>query len=695
VWRQILRITKTVALIAGVLLCVNQAQAQLEEPIATKETPPEEVKQPTESKVDDELDSLLNQDITQLRNTSVSPSLDIQVTSVERQKSTIGRTPSAVFVITQEMIQQSGSRTVPELLRMVPGLHVAHIDGNKWSISSRGFGGRFSNKLLVQIDGRTVYTPLFAGVYWDAQDVLLDNIERIEVVRGPGATAWGANAVNGVVNIITKSASQTHGTYVMSGGGTTERGFSGARVGGQTQQGIDWQFSGNWFERDNFVAAPGGPSSNDGADLGHVSFRTDWEPTHDDTLTLQGDYYDGKSGTSNFLAFQPFSQTTSLLSGENVLGRWTRTYSADADSSLQAYYDRTHRVDLGFTQTINVVDIDYQNRFRLNERNTFIWGTGYRNIWDDLSNDQFMPIISADPAKKTVQWYSAFGQNQYTISEDLAYLTVGSKLSHDTFAKWQVQPSARLLMLPSEQSATWLSVSRAVRTPSRATRTLNILVDELPPPAPPGTPLYFEGSGTAAIEKLIAYEWGYREQTTEYFSWDLATFYNVYDDFESSRLNVDGLGLPVINVYEGGEAKGFGYELYSLTKMTDSWSLRSWYSFLRVDVNYDSASIESPSDAEGSVPKNQAYLMSSWTLPRNWQFDLIGRYSDTIPALGIDSYTEMDARISWRKSKHVELTVVGQNLLDRSHPEYGTNIYTGDVVTEVPRGVYGMVQVRY
>ena len=225
--------------------------------------------------LDSELDSLLDQDLGSLRRTSVAPALDVEVSSVSRQKSTIGRSPAAVFVITGDMIRRSGYQSIPEVLRLAPGLHVARIDGNKWSISSRGESGRFSDKLLVQIDGRTIYNPLFAGVLWDVQDVLLEDVLRIEVIRGPGATVWGANAVNGVINILTKSSSQTHGSYAIAGAGTLEQGFVGGRLGGRTERGVDYRVWGKWFQRDEMDLVGGSPY--DATSQARLGFRPDWE----------------------------------------------------------------------------------------------------------------------------------------------------------------------------------------------------------------------------------------------------------------------------------------------------------------------------------------------------------------------------------------------------------------------------------
>ena len=340
-----------------------------------------------------------------------------------------------MYVIDEEMIRRSGARRLPDLLRMVPGLFVGNIDGSKWSISSRGFANRFANKLLVQIDGRTVYTPLFGGVFWDVQDLLLDDIKRIEVIRGPGATIWGANAVNGVINVITKSAADTHGLYASAGVGSVEHGFAGARVGGRTQRGIDWRVSGKWFERGRFFDPSG--RADDSSGQGRIAFRTDWQPRCGDQVTFQGDLFQGSNEQTFDRPSLGFSRDTEHVSGGDLLGRWTRVFSDDSDVSLQVYYDRTDRITSGFDQATNTIDIDFQHRFQAFDYHSVIWGLGHRNIWDILKNDQSPAFIAVDPERRKLEWYSAFVQDEITLLTDKLYLTLGTKLSHNTYTQFE------------------------------------------------------------------------------------------------------------------------------------------------------------------------------------------------------------------------------------------------------------------
>jgi iron complex outermembrane receptor protein len=354
----------------------------------------------------EDLDDILSLAEESLENLSakdvVVPQMDLVVSTVSRTESTVGRSPAAVYVLTNEMIRRSGSRSVPEALRLVPGLQVARINANTYAISIRGFNQQFANKLLVQIDGRTVYTPLFAGVFWDVQDVLLEDVERIEIIRGPGATVWGANAVNGVINVITKRAQDTQGLFVEGGGGN-ERGFASARIGGQSGD-FSWRTYGKWFDRDAGLSLAG--NANDNWNMGRFGFRTDWQPNCCDTITFQGDYYDGDAGNTNRTPIPvfPFVQTgpqNKNLGGGNALVRWTHQIDDDSDWSLQFYYDRTERnIDTtGFRENRDTIDVDFQHRFGWCDYHSTIWGFGYRNTRDRIRNTfglRFLPTDRAD-----------------------------------------------------------------------------------------------------------------------------------------------------------------------------------------------------------------------------------------------------------------------------------------------------------
>ncbi len=647
---------------------------------------------------------LIDLDIEQLAKTPVVvPSLDIPVTSVTKSESTIGHSPAAIFVITPEMIRRSGATCIPELLRMVPGMEVAHIDSNKWAISCRGFNGRYANKLLVLIDGRTVYTPVFSGVYWDTQDVVLEDIERIEVIRGPGGTLWGANAVNGVISVITKKAKDTQGTYVMAGGGTQERFNSTFRYGGQIGDDGYYRVYGKYFDRGTFYSADSQP--DDSWSQGRFGFRTDMnlDRAKTNTLTVQGDHYTGESGFRDNLK-SPVPVDNSFLipiegkeqvAGENILARLRHVYDEDSDWALQMYFDNYSRTGWIISQEVRTFDVDFQYRFPLGERHKLTCGAGFRGIHDNLPSQDYF-TIHFTAVERTYNLTSQFIQDEITLVEDRLALTMGVKTEENDFTGFEVQPSARLLWTPDRRHSAWAAISRAVRTPSRCEDNF---VTTFPPIAPYTFPRLY-GSTNAVSETLIAYEIGYRAQTTERFSWDIAAFYNVYTNLWSAALGAPIPPVPpdVITIYplwynnwtNQTSADTQGVELASNWSISERWRLNGQYTFFYMNLHS-----EVPLNVK-TDPQHQIYLRSSWDLRSDLQFDLIARYVDCIPAIDVPSYITMDLRLGWRPRKHLELAVVGQNLLQSHHLEFNPNItdlYTP--TTEVPRGVYGTIAWRY
>ena len=620
----------------------------------------------------------------------VVPMLSVEVTSVSRQESTVGRSPAAIYVVTGDMIRRSGVRSIPEALRLAPGVQVARLDANKWSVSIRGHNGRFANKLLVQIDGRTVYTPLFAGTFWDVQDVLLEDVARIEIIRGPGATVWGANAVNGVINVITKSAADTQGFFAEGGSGG-ERDFFSGRVGGAIGDDGGWRAYGKWFDRDQGYS-PIGQDSDDWQ-VGRLGFRADWKPGWCDTLTFQGDYYDGDAGQHQALPtpMAPFvlqNADNQQLKGGNALMRWSRKIDDDSDWSLQMYYDRTERTfdSVGFREDRDTVDFDFQHRFALANRHSIIWGLGYRNTSDSLQNSFHLRF---NPRHRSDNRFGVFAQDEITLRDDELFFTVGSKLSRNDYTGFEIQPTARLLFTPSNRSSLWASVSRAVRVPSRASGDIRLAT---PPGVIPGVIPVVSGNRSIDPEELVAWEIGMRGAPTDEFSWDVAAFYNQYDDLHGIDPGTPGFnpdfGLVTLPVsLENSEvADSYGVELATTWQIQDDWTLRGAYSFLRI--------VDS-SNRDGESPRNQLFAHSSWNLHRDVEFDLIGRYADNLAALSVPAFFEMDMRLAWRPTDNVELALVGRNLLDSAHPEFGDDTYAGVLATEVQREIFGVFTVRY
>jgi iron complex outermembrane receptor protein len=634
----------------------------------------------------DDLDSLLDaadKDISQLGRVDVTaPALAEVVTSVERQPSTVGKSPAAVFVVTQDMIRRSGVNNIPDVLRLVPGIEVARLDANKWAIISRGFNSLYAHDMLVQIDGRAVYSQFFSGVFWDMQDLVLQDIERIEVVRGPGATVWGANAVNGVINIITKQAADTQGLLVTGGTGTEERGFSAVRYGGKAGEDLHWRAYGKQFERD------GGYFFGDDFDdwrQASGGFRADWTPTPDDTVTFQGGLFDGDSGSSQVLAFPtPPFQSGQVYDGhnegENGIVRWTRNLDEESSWTVQSYYDRYRRVTPFTDIEQETVDVDFQYRFPVGQRNNVICGAAYRQIDDHFFGDF---ALSLDPIARNTNLFSCFVQDQLTLQEDILSLFAGSKFEHNDFSGFEYQPSVRLLWTPTERQTMWAAVSRAVRTPNRIDDDFTFRQLVAPPPPFP-TFVQFDGNRNLKAEDLLAYELGYRAQPMESFSWDLATFYNQYSDLSGPvpagapffDPTIPGVIVPMTlgNVLT---ADTYGAELATTYQVRPDWRLSGAYTLLYLDIH-----VPAGDAAQGSNPHNQMNIRSSWNIRPDLDFDLIGRYVDNLPSLGVSSYLTMDARLGWRPWTNFEWAFVGRNLLDDRHAEF-VDALAGNVATEV------------
>ena len=694
----------------------NENTEELELPKADGEGDPENGDEEKKEEEEDDLLKLLDEadkNVETLQNVQVAPEaaasgpvqelLDAPVSTVSRKVSTVGRSPAAVFVITNEMIRRSGARTIPDVLRLAPGVQVAQMDSNKWAISIRGFNERYSNKLLVQIDGRTVYTPLFAGVYWDMHNILLEDIQRIEVIRGPGATVWGANAVNGVINILTKKAKDTQGLFFEAGHGNYHRNFSSLRYGGGNGDEFNYRIFGTWFENEHNRSPIG--AEEDNWNGGRFGFRMDYEPNDSDTITLQGDHFEGHSGghQSFVRPFPPFAvdfRDKEINRNSNVLFRYSRTIDEDTDWALQMYYDRVDRTfDIDtFENVRDTYDIDFQHRFSPWEAHSIVWGLGWRH-YDQRTRTTDPGQVSFVPNSMVLNRYSAFIQDDITLSEDELYFTLGSKFSHNDYTGFEIQPSARLLFTPNNQTSIWASVSRAVRTPSIVENNGVIpLGAQFPlgpsPPFPPFFPTIF-GSTTLPSEEVIAYELGMRQQVDEDFSWDLALFYNDYDHIRSvvpiGLIPTPGGVLVPHTVLFNGTAESFGGELAVNYRISDTWRLNGAYSYLRQflhDVNITD-------QFEGSIPRNQFYLRSAMDLAENYELDLIARYVDNLPTENVPWYFTCDVRLAWHPTDELEVYLVGRNLLDRSHPEFGDDAFTGGLAVETRRSIYAGLSLRY
>ncbi len=647
---------------------------------------------------------ILNQDVLaddDLTGLSLEDLMNINVTSVSKKPQKLMDAPSAIYVITQEDIRRSGATNIPDALRRVPGIQVAHINMNTWAITSRGLNSFLSNKLLVLIDGRSVYTPLFSGVYWDVQDTLLEDIDRIEVIRGPGASLWGDNAVNGVINIITKQAGDTQGGLLSTGYGNEQQGFGNLRYGNKIGDNAYFRVYSKYFNRDNAVDASG-RKANDSWHAQRGGFRIDWDIDKQNSLTVQGDIYDSKFGetVATVSLTSPFSKTIiddSEFAGYNVLTRWKHTFSESSNFELQLYYDRTERESITLREDRDTYDFDFQHRFKFGERHDIVWGLGYRLTHDNIRNSF---DFSFNPGSRSMSLYSGFVHDEITLIEDKLRLTVGSKLSYNVFTGLEVQPNARLLWKPRERHSTWLSFSRAVRTPSRAENDIRINKEVLSS----GALVSLSGDHGFDSEVLYSYELGYRFAPSGNLSVDLALYYNNYDKLltlEPGTPYPETLPTPahlVIPFIGNNEMDGevFGVELAVDWRPVDWWHLKASYSYQQILMHLNKSSLDTVSESvEGSTPHNQFFLRSSFDLPRNLELDLSPRYMDNLSSVNVDSYVELDARLSWKPFENLEMSLIGQNLLDNHHPEYIQSVIVETGSTEIERSVFAKIEWKF
>ena len=643
-------------------------------------------------------------DASLLMALSLEELMDVEVFTAAKKEQKLFDTAAAVSVVTAEEIRRSGATTLPEILRRVPGLEVARVDANKWGLSARGFNGRFANKLQVLIDGRTLYTPLFAGVFWREHDMVLEDVARIEVIRGPGATLWGANAVNGIINIITKEARDTQGMLVAAGSGTEERGFGSVRFGGNWGERGHYRVYAKYFDRGDFVDAAGRRTA-DGWRSGRAGFRFDLEREAGETLSLQGQVYDGDAGQTYEVIryvtppFYEIYDEDSGFAGGHFLGRWEKGMYERGDVVLQVYYDRHDLDDSVMAEARNTADVDFQHHYAFGSRHELVWGLGYRFSRDDI--DVSFPF-EVEPERRTMHLFSAFAQDDIILVPEQVRLTLGAKCEHNEFTGLEFQPNMRLLWQPDDRQTFWGAAARAVRTPARA-EVGGLFPSEILPTSSPGALNFFfalVGNPEIESEELLALELGYRVRPTEFITLDLAAFYNIYDQLLSYELQMDMAQEkdepePYILVPVYGDNKRYGntrgLELELEGQMREGWRLHGTYTYLDMRLDLDSDSWDTLGDAaEGESPQHQYFLGSALDLPGNLLLDTGLRYVDELPTLGIDSYFSLDLRLGWQLGENLEIALVGQNLLDSHHREFLPE-YIGTLPTETQRGVYGQV----
>ena len=617
-----------------------------------------------------------------LKQLSLEELSQIDVTSISREPQQAFQLPVAIYVITSEDIRRSGAPNIPEALRLAPGVEVARIDGSKWSIGIRGFGSRLSRSVLVLIDGRTVYTTLLAGTYWEVQDTVMEDIDRIEIIRGPGGTIWGPNAVDGVINIITKDSKDTKGLLASGGGGNVEQGFASLRYGGGNDKDFSYRVYGKSFTRgpeyhpdkanfDDWRSVQGG-------------FRMDWNKHNHDIFSLQGDFYEDVAGerVQAVSYTPPYSQNVdgnAQLSGGNILGKWKRALSDTNDIQFQAYYDRTNRHEPNFGELRDTFDVDFLQHIGLLWRQRLTWGAGARlSHGDDL---QVVSGLNFLPPKRTDQLYTAFLQDEIALVDQRLTLTAGTKLLRTNFTGFEFEPSVRLIWTPNKTQSVWAAFTHAVRTPSDAEEDFNL--SGYITTAANGIPYFarFNSNPGFRPEQMNGTELGYRQLVGAKVLFGIATFYNHYHDLFDEEFTgstfLESTPAPVHYLLPAQFGNGLlgttkGFEVAPEYRPTAFWRLRGSYSYLMMNVTKapNSADVGSYRGVNGASPRHQAVLQSEFDLSKNASLDLTYRYVSALVSQNVAGYSTGDAHLGWRFRQHMEIAFIGRNLLQPSHAEF-------------------------
>jgi iron complex outermembrane recepter protein len=603
-----------------------------------------------------------------LKNLSVEKLFNIEVTSVSRTPQKIKEVASAIQVVSGEEIRRSSAVRITGALRLAPNLQVMQAGSHDWGISARGFNGvpvsnsSLANKLLVLIDGRTVYTPLFGGVFWDVQNVMLEDIDQVEVITGPGGALWGANAVNGIINIKSKTARETQGIYATAAYGSLLQDHGAVRYGGQIDSTFFFRVYGQRFDY-NSSHSMIADNYRDEWYMNQGGFRMDYFPSAKNIITLQGDLYHGVEDDT----------LSTRVNGQYLLSRWTHTFSPRSETTLQLYYDRADRniTRQQFTAIVNTYDLDFQHNLSLGQHHKFVWGLGYRVADDELTfvNNDFVP------ASKTQSLWNGFAQDIFMLVPEKLELTVGSKILHNDYTGIEFHPTIRLLYNMTPSQTLWTSASRAVRTPTRFDSDNNGVV--------------LGSYGEFKSEKVNAYELGYRVRPLYNLSFSLACYYNKYTDLRSIDTNFTG---PPYYYFDNNlEADAWGGEISFNYTPTPWWKLRGGYTYMDKDFTYLSTNTYVDSDEFDAIdPKNMLLLHSMMDVMKHFQIDMIFRYVDALPkALSlprVNSYINLDVRLAYTY-KWATLSVVGQNLAENNTNEFGQR--------EIPRSIYGKISVNF
>jgi iron complex outermembrane receptor protein len=628
-----------------------------------------------------------------LSNLSLDSLASMEIVSVAKKSQKLNDAAAAIFVITSEDIRRSGLNNLAELLRTAPGLDVAQIDANKWAITTRGFNERFADRTLFLMDGRAIYSPLTSGVSWDVQETVLEDIDRIEIIRGPGATLWGANAMDGVVNIITKKARDTQGLLVIGSTSIEDRASGTVRFGGAIGSRGHYRLYAKYLDDAGHEQRGDQPAADAWQDL-RAGFRSDWDLPTDSTLSVQGTLYRARSGETTLGIVSlgnplgaPFDDKTHS-SGGDFSARWTKT-STSITTSVQAYFDLTHRDELGeYGEYRHTIDIGMDQQVHSSIRNNLSWGADFRFNADNTVGSF---SVAFNPARRNLQFYGAYIQDEIGIVPEKLKLTAGGKFEHSYFNGFVFQPNVRLIWTPDSRYSVWTSVARAAASPSRI--DADVRFNEAIVTDTQGAVTLFSHFGTNHLppETVIAYELGARAVVSRKVSIDVAAFYNLYSKFHTNESGTPfmetGGPLPTHlvvpdSVQSNSSAMSRGGELLLEAHPASFWKLTASYAALLIEVNQSAASLNTtnPGDSEGSTPRNQAQVHSLLSLPHKFEFDSSAFYVGKLTQFGIKPYTRLDIRAGWRPTSQFEISVGGKNLLQSQHYEFGS----GDIAQAAP-----------
>jgi iron complex outermembrane recepter protein len=609
----------------------------------------------------------------QLKRLSLEELMDVKVTLASRRAEELSRSASSIQVITRDEIRRAGIFTLPEALRLAANLQVARIDSRQWAITARGQNAALSDKLLVMIDGRSVYTPLYAGVYWDAQDMLIDNIDHIEVISGPGGALWGANAVNGVINIVTRPAEEMSGGFATAVGGTFVRDLEGVRAGGKLGKDVHFYA---WSRRFRYYPSEfgDGTDAKDNWGFAQNGFRTDWTPASGDRLTVNGSIYQGRASMSPMLQTAP-GQTA--LDGQSLQARWSRDFGEASGIEIQAYFDRTSRlIPSTFQEELRTWDFDFQHRFPLGGRNSITWGAGYRLSQDDVTNSAVLQFL---PAYRDLRDLGFFVQDQIEVWPDKVRLTLGSRFQETEYSGFEAMPSARAAWNPTAGNTLWAAASRSVRAPSR------IDVDfHLPPQAPGG--IGIAGGPDMGSEYVNAYEAGWRTRIGASLSAALSSFYNAYSDLRVLELGPDAEAI----VANGADQDIYGLEADLGWQAMPWWQFRFGATWMEKEFRYRSEAALRVPGYEGEDPDAQYSLRSSLDLPWGFTATAWVRYVSELRYPSVPYYATASLAVGWAW-RNVEVSVSGQDLAERRHLEFRD----GPVAREIPRSFAVRIGARF